>query len=110
MNPFHTLKYTRKGIRIPVSKSFFYLTFLCCQRILRNPAVSWQNCFKQHNFSFLQIEVFWVVTVCIVSVGYCHFGGPCCFHLHGITTQKTLTWSSPPWKQQPHLSYFYFTL
>jgi len=57
-----------------------------------------------------QVEVFWVVTPCIVVVGYQSFGGPCCLHLqgdgrqhgspkrwrptttlHGITTQKTST-------------------
>jgi hypothetical protein len=30
----------------------------------------------------IQIEVFWVVTPCIVVVGYKCFGGPFCLHLH----------------------------
>jgi len=29
-----------------------------------------------------QVEVFWVVTVCNVVVGYQRFGCPCCLHLH----------------------------
>jgi len=28
-----------------------------------------------------QVEVFWVVTPCIVVLGYERFGGPCCFRL-----------------------------
>jgi hypothetical protein len=51
-----------------------------------------------------QVEVFWVVTLCSVVVGYQHFRGPCCHHhqrhmkcgypttiSHGVTTQKTST-------------------
>jgi len=42
------------------------------------------------------VEVFFVVMLCSVAAGYIHFGEPCCLHLqttlHGITTQKTLTW------------------
>jgi len=29
----------------------------------------------------IQIEVFWLVMLCSVVVGYQHFGGPCCLHL-----------------------------
>jgi len=32
----------------------------------------------------IQVDVFWVVTVCIVVVGYYRFGGPCCLHLQGV--------------------------
>jgi hypothetical protein len=28
-----------------------------------------------------QVEVFWVVAMCSVAVGYRHFGGSCCVHL-----------------------------
>jgi hypothetical protein len=31
----------------------------------------------------LQVVVFWVVTPCIVVVGYQRFRGPCCLHLQG---------------------------
>jgi hypothetical protein len=31
----------------------------------------------------LQIEVFWVVALCRVVVGYQRFGGPHCLHLRG---------------------------
>jgi len=31
----------------------------------------------------IQVKVFLVVTQCSVAVGYQHFGGPCCLHLHG---------------------------
>jgi hypothetical protein len=31
----------------------------------------------------IRIEVFWVVTLCSVVVGYQRFGGPCCLHLQG---------------------------
>jgi hypothetical protein len=31
----------------------------------------------------IQVEVFWVVTLCSVMVGYHRFRGPCCFHLQG---------------------------
>jgi hypothetical protein len=44
----------------------------------------------------IQVEVFWVVTLCNVVVGYQHSKEPCslCLQLpiaalHGITTQKT---------------------
>jgi hypothetical protein len=30
----------------------------------------------------IQVEVFWVVTPCSVTVGYRHLGGTCCLHLH----------------------------
>jgi hypothetical protein len=29
-----------------------------------------------------QVEIFWVVTLCSIVVGYHHLGGPCCL-LHG---------------------------
>jgi hypothetical protein len=32
----------------------------------------------------IQVEVFWVVTVSSVTVGYHCFGAPCCLHLHFI--------------------------
>jgi hypothetical protein len=35
----------------------------------------------------IQVEVFWVVMVCSVRVGYQCFGGPCCLHLHGEVSQ-----------------------
>jgi len=28
-------------------------------------------------------SVFWVLMPCVVSVGYQHFGGPCCLQLQG---------------------------
>jgi len=31
----------------------------------------------------IQVEVFWVVTLCSIVVGYQCFRGPCCFHLQG---------------------------
>jgi len=31
----------------------------------------------------IQVEVFWVVMLCSVEVGYQHFAGPCCLHLQG---------------------------
>jgi len=31
----------------------------------------------------IQVEVFWIVTLCSVAVGYQHFGGSCCLHLQG---------------------------
>jgi hypothetical protein len=31
----------------------------------------------------IQVEVFWVMTLCSVVVGYQRFGGPNCFHLQG---------------------------
>jgi hypothetical protein len=37
--------------------------------------------------------VFWVVTPCNAVVGYQHFVGPFCLHLHGVTTQKTSSWN-----------------
>jgi len=30
-----------------------------------------------------QDVVFWAVMLCIVAIGYQHFGGHCCFHLQG---------------------------
>jgi hypothetical protein len=35
---------------------------------------------KQIHF---EVEVFWVVTPCIVVVGYQRFGSPCCLHFQG---------------------------
>jgi hypothetical protein len=48
----------------------------------------------------IQSDVFWVVTLCGVAVGYKRFGGPSCLHLvkmeagrpwsqYGVATQKT---------------------
>jgi hypothetical protein len=36
----------------------------------------------------IQVEVFWVTTLCSVVVGYQRFRGPCCLHLHGILPQR----------------------
>jgi hypothetical protein len=33
--------------------------------------------------TIFQVEIFWVVTLYIVVVGYHRFGGPCCLHLPG---------------------------
>jgi len=35
----------------------------------------------------LQVEVFWVVMLCSVVVGYQHFKGPCYFHLQDEVTR-----------------------
>jgi hypothetical protein len=51
----------------------------------------------------IHVEVFWVLKLCSVAIGYKCFRGPCYRHLHpevwgskvvwnGITTQKTSTW------------------
>jgi len=48
--------------------------------------VSFQT-FKTFMF---HVEVTWVVMLCSEVVGYQHFIGPCCLHLH-LTTQKTST-------------------
>jgi len=32
----------------------------------------------------IQVETFWGVMPCIVSLGYQRFGGPCCLHLQGL--------------------------
>jgi len=34
--------------------------------------------------TIFQVEIFWVVTLYIVVVGYHRFGGPSCLHLQGI--------------------------
>jgi hypothetical protein len=69
----------------------------------------------------IQVQVFWVVTLCCVVVGYQRFRGSCCLQLHfilkmeatyssetlvsynttqhGVTTQKTWTWKV---SQSPH--------
>jgi hypothetical protein len=62
-------------------------------------------------FRDIQIEFFWVVTLCSDVAGYHHFRGLCCLHpswrwrqhgplkqylttaLHSVTTQKNLTWN-----------------
>jgi len=30
----------------------------------------------------IQVKVYWVMMPCNVTVGYQHFRGPCCLHLH----------------------------
>jgi hypothetical protein len=35
-----------------------------------------------------QVDVFWVMTLCSVVVGYQRFGGPCCLHLQGEVDRK----------------------
>jgi len=45
----------------------------------------------------IQVEVFWVVTLCIDAIGYQCFGGPCCLHLHldfDLTLNMEAAWSS----------------
>jgi hypothetical protein len=37
------------------------------------------------------VEVFWVVTLCIVVIGYQRFGGPCCLHLQGVVSYRNIT-------------------
>jgi len=59
--------------------------------------------FRSHKQeSGIQVEVFWIMTSCSVVGGCQQFRGPCCLHLqhwyltsplHGIPTQKTLTWT-----------------
>jgi hypothetical protein len=39
--------------------------------------------FESFNVVMFQVEVFWIVTPCIVVVGYRRFRGPCCLHLLG---------------------------
>jgi hypothetical protein len=71
----------------------------CELQILSSEIWQWQ---------YFQVAVFWVVILCAVTVGYPHFGGPCCFMLkmeasrssttlwytttilHGITTHENL--------------------
>jgi hypothetical protein len=36
--------------------------------------------FKVFKAMKVQVEVFWVVTPCVVAVGYQRLGGPCCLH------------------------------
>jgi len=36
----------------------------------------------------IQVEVFWVVTLCNVMVGYQCFRDPCCLHVQGHFTLK----------------------
>jgi hypothetical protein len=31
----------------------------------------------------IQVKVFWMVMLCNVAIGYQHFEGPYCIHLHG---------------------------
>jgi hypothetical protein len=37
-----------------------------------------------------QVEVFWVVTLCNIVVGYQRVRGPCCLHLQGEVTSETM--------------------
>jgi hypothetical protein len=39
----------------------------------------------------IQTEIFWVVMPCSVVVGYQHFRGPCCLHLHNEVTGNSET-------------------
>jgi len=41
----------------------------------------------------IEVEVFCVATPCSIAVGYQHFRGPCCLHLH--TKQHHLTSKHP---------------
>jgi hypothetical protein len=38
----------------------------------------------------IQVEVFGVVTLCSVAVGYQRFGGPCCLHFQVDGSSKVL--------------------
>jgi len=59
--------------------------------------------FKVFTTVGIKVNVFWVVTPCSVVVGYRCFRGSCCHGplkcwyatttLHGIATQKILTWN-----------------
>jgi len=40
--------------------------------------------------SSIQIEVFWVVTPCVVVAGHQRFGGPCCPHRWGEVISERL--------------------
>jgi len=43
---------------------------------------------QRRRFEKIQVKVFWVVTLCGVTVGYQCFGGPCCLPLqHYIVSQ-----------------------
>jgi len=46
-------------------------------------------------------------TPCSHVIAYQRFGGPCCFHLHGFTPQKTRTWISISVKTSNHASILY---
>jgi hypothetical protein len=83
--------------------------FNCCKRIFRYDSVR-----KLLDTPSYEVEVFWVVTPCNVAVGYKDCRGPWCLclqsgplkrwypttTLHGVTTQKTSTWTPPLWKPQ----------
>jgi hypothetical protein len=55
---------------------------------------SYRNTTRRHNPVKMEAarssETF-ILTPCSDVVGYRHFGGLCCLHLHGVTTQKTST-------------------
>jgi hypothetical protein len=38
----------------------------------------------------IEVEFFWLVTLCNVVLGYQRFGGPCCLHLQG----EEVAWTS----------------
>jgi hypothetical protein len=47
----------------------------------------------------IQVEVFWVLTPCVVMVGYQRFRGPCCLHLQGqeiLASYHNTTWRHNP--------------
>jgi hypothetical protein len=44
--------------------------------------LTYEPCVVFENTQWLQAKVFWVVTQYSVVVGYQHFRGPCCLHLH----------------------------
>jgi len=46
----------------------------------------------------IEVDVFWVVTLCSIVVGYQSFKGPCCLHLHGGEWPA----SPPAEKRAPH--------
>jgi len=48
-------------------------------------------CAAQHITVLIHVEVFWVVTSCNVAVGYQHFRGPCCLHLHPVRWRSSET-------------------
>jgi len=59
------------------------------------PRINITNCETFDLFSAMnvQIAVSWVVTLCSVVVGYQHYEGPYCLHLH-FTLKIEAAWSS----------------
>jgi hypothetical protein len=53
----------------------------CHISIKRREVDAWNVPQKNERYSFIQVEVFWVVTPCSVVVGHQRFRGPLCFHL-----------------------------